>query len=175
MSYCQSVCDVPCGVSYGYGGVGSCGVVPVYGGGALSGGWGAGGALSRAGGWLGQGPVACSGQLAGSEVVIQPPASVVSIPGPVISTGDPAVVSAYSPCTGYGYPALGSGGGFSSGSSSGGYGRLGYSGRYGGGYGGGYGSGYCGGYGSGYGGYGRWRRYSQKCIPFYRSGSCGPC
>ncbi|XP_003226377.3 shematrin-like protein 2 [Anolis carolinensis] len=170
MSYCQSVCDVPCGVNYGYGGVGSCGLVPVYGGGALSGGWGAGGALS--GGWgaggalsgvgggLGYGPVACASQLAGSEVVIQPPASVVSIPGPILSsTGEPALVSGYSACAGYGYPALGSGGGFSGGSSSGGYGRLGYGGRYG--------SGYCGGYGSGYGGYGRVRRYSQK--------RCGPC
>ncbi|XP_060614597.2 claw keratin-like [Anolis sagrei] len=168
MSYCQSVCDVPCGVSYGYGGAGSCGLVPVYGGALSGGGYGAGGALSGVGGGLGYGPVACASQLAGSEVVIQPPASVVSIPGPVLATsGEPALVSAYSPCAGYGYPALGSGGGFSSGSSSGGYGRLGYGGRYGGVYGGGYGSGY-GGYGSGYcGGYGRVRRYSQK--------RCGPC
>lgn len=155
MSYCGSVCTVPCGAGYGVGGAGSSGLVPLYGGGTLSG---------LGGGGLGY---ACSTQLPGSQVVIQPPSSLVSVPGATISaTSDPVAVGQIPPSYGYGYPALGSAGGLSGGSSYGGYGRLGYGGGYGGGY------GYCGGYGSGYG---NWRRYSRRCLPYYSADPCGPC
>ena len=154
MAYCGSVCSVPCGVGYGVGGVGSSGLVPLYGGGALSG----------LGGGFGY---ACSTQLPGTEVVIQPPSSTITMPGPIISASpEPVAAAQITPSYGYGYPALGSAGGFSGGSSYGGYGRLGYGGGYG----------YCGGYGSGYGSrYGSRRRYSQRCLPYYCSDPCGPC
>ena len=108
-------------------------------------------------GWMGYGYGACSSALPGSEVVVQPPPSVITMPGPILSTSGEVAVSGFSPCSGYGYPSLGSAGGLYGGSSSGGYGSLGF------------GGGYCGGYGSG-----GLRRYSTRRRRSY-SGSCGPC
>ncbi|XP_063173173.1 claw keratin-like [Candoia aspera] len=129
MSYYGSVCPVP-SASVG----GSCALVPAYGSSSLSG-------IGLATTYYGGGPITCSSQLTGSEVIIQPPASVVSFPGPVLSaTTDPVAVSQVTPCS-YSHPL-----GLISGSSYGGYGRLGY---------------------WGYGNYGAWRRYSRKCLPYY--------
>ncbi|XP_010193132.1 PREDICTED: LOW QUALITY PROTEIN: claw keratin-like [Mesitornis unicolor] len=108
----------------------------------------------------------CVRQCPDSQVVIQPPASVVTFPGPILSS-----FPQYSVVGSAGAPAVGGGYGGTFGG-RGGYGGLGGYGGYGG-YGGfgGYG-GYFGGYG-GYGGfggcgYGGWGRG-------YRYGSCGPC
>ncbi|KAL8184678.1 UNVERIFIED_CONTAM: hypothetical protein K2H54_024753 [Gekko kuhli] len=166
MSYCGSSSKVPYGGGSCYGGVTYSGQLPSYGLGSicgtggysglgtLSGGWSGLGTLS--GGWSGLGSlacgnVACASQLPGSEVVIQPPPSVVTIPGPVLSTSEPAAVAAYTPCaTGYsgqGSQALSP---LYSGGSLGGYGRLGY---------------------------GGWRRYGQRCLPYsgWGYGACDPC
>ncbi|XP_031467794.1 claw keratin-like [Phasianus colchicus] len=103
----------------------------------------------------------CVRQCPDSTVVIQPPATVVTFPGPILSSfpQNAAVGSA-------GVPAVGAGLGGSFGRSAGfgGYGGLG-------GYGGSYGLGGLGGYG-GFGscGYGGLRRGLG-----YLSGSCGPC
>ncbi|XP_010726678.1 claw keratin-like [Meleagris gallopavo] len=103
----------------------------------------------------------CVRQCPDSTVVIQPPASVVTFPGPILSSfPQNAVVGSA------GVPAVGSGLGGTFGRSAGfgGYGGLG-------GYGGSYGLGGFGGYG-GFGscGYGGLRRGLG-----YLSGSCGPC
>lgn len=188
MAYCGSVCNVPCGLGSCYGGLTSGRLWPSYGLGSLSG----MGTCSGLGAMSGAN-VACSEQLPGSEVVIQPPPSVVTIPGPVLSaTSEPAAVAqtTYSGLGAQGLSPLYSGGAL------GGYGRSGLysgglygsglygSGLYGSGlYGGGsYGSGLYGGglYGSGlYGGglYGGLRRYGQRCLPFsgWSYGACGPC
>ncbi|XP_015280351.1 PREDICTED: claw keratin-like [Gekko japonicus] len=176
MSYCGPASKGACGVGSCYGGVTYSGRLPSYGLGsvcgtggwsglgALSGGWSGLGTLSGgwsglgtlSGGWSGLGAqsggnVACASQLPGSEVVIQPPPSVVTIPGPVLSTCEPAAVAAYTPCaTGYsgqGSQALSP---LYSGGAWGGYGRLGY------------------------GGY---RRYGQRCLPYsgWGYGACDPC
>ncbi|XP_062487779.1 claw keratin-like [Pezoporus occidentalis] len=91
----------------------------------------------------------CVRQCQSSSVVIQPPASVVTFPGPILSSfpqhsvvgsaGVPAIAGGYGGSFG-GYGGLGG---------YGGYGGLGFYGGYGG-----YGS--CGGYGGlgGYGGFG---------------------
>ncbi|XP_066194242.1 claw keratin-like isoform X3 [Sylvia atricapilla] len=112
----------------------------------------------------------CVRQCPDSTVVIQPPASVVTFPGPILSSfpQQSAVGSAGAP-----YVGAGSGGSFGS---RGGYGGWGYGGY--GGYGGwGYGSRGYGGYGSygGYGGlggcgYGGWSSGHR-----YLNGNCGPC
>ncbi|KAM6331153.1 uncharacterized protein FN964_015267 [Alca torda] len=118
----------------------------------------------------------CVRQCPDSTVVIQPPASVVTFPGPILSSfpqysivgsaGAPGVAGGYGGTFGGrgGYGGLGGYGG------SGGYGLYGGYGGYGlyGGYGG---YGLYGGYG-GFGscGYGGWRRGHR-----YLSGNCGPC
>jgi len=103
----------------------------------------------------------CVRQCPDYTVVIQPPAPVVTFPGPILSS-----FPQYAAVGSAGVPAVGSGmgGTFGRGAGFGGYGGLGGYGGYGGlgGYGG------YGGFGScGYGGFGRG----------YRSllGSCGPC
>ncbi|XP_054507238.1 claw keratin-like [Agelaius tricolor] len=104
----------------------------------------------------------CVRQCPDSTVVIQPPASVVTFPGPILSSfpQQSAVGSAGAP-----YVGAGSGGAFGSRGGYGGYGALGGYGGYGsyGGY-GGFGS-----YG-GFGGYGSCGRGSRSF-----GGSCGPC
>lgn len=103
----------------------------------------------------------CVRQCPDSTVVIQPPASVVTFPGPILSSFPQSSVVGSA-----GVPAVGSGLGGTFGRSAGfgGYGGLG-------GYGGSYGLGGFGGYG-GFGscGYGGLRRGHR-----YLSGSCGPC
>ncbi|XP_026581523.1 claw keratin-like [Pseudonaja textilis] len=127
MSYCGSVCHVPYASNSG-----SCALVSSYGSGTLTG---------LAANYYTGGHVNCSSQLTGSELIIQPPASVVSIPGPIISsTHDPVSVGQVTPCS-YTHPL----------NSYGAYGRLGYW---------GYGN-----YGN-YGNYGGWRRYSRKCLTY---------
>ncbi|XP_064257735.1 claw keratin-like [Passer domesticus] len=116
----------------------------------------------------------CVRQCPDSTVVIQPPASVVTFPGPILSSfpQQSAVGSAGAP-----YVGAGSGGAFGSRGGYGGYGSLGGYGGYGGwGYGGrglygGWGYGGFGGYG-GYGscGYGGWSSGHR-----YLNGNCGPC
>ncbi|NWI87113.1 KRSC protein, partial [Pitta sordida] len=93
----------------------------------------------------------CVRQCPDSTVVIQPPASVVTLPGPILSSfpQDSVVGSA-------GAPFVGGSGGYLG---YGGYGSLGYGGLWG-----------YGGYGSlGYGGLGLWG-YGRP----YGFGSCGP-
>ncbi|XP_048785257.1 claw keratin-like [Lagopus muta] len=103
----------------------------------------------------------CVHQCPDSTVVIQPPATVVTFPGPILSSFPQSSVVGSA-----GVPAIGSGLGGSLGRSAGfgGYGGLG-------GYGGSSGLGGFGGYGGfgscGYGGFRRGHRYL--------SGSCGPC
>ncbi|XP_030329969.1 claw keratin-like [Strigops habroptila] len=109
----------------------------------------------------------CVRQCPSSSVVIQPPATVVTFPGPILSSfpQHSAVGSA-------GVPAIAGGSGGSFGG-RGGYGGSGGYGGYGGlgGYGGYGGYGSCGGYG-GFGGcgYGGWGR---GLMSF--GGSCGSC
>ncbi|XP_061215605.1 claw keratin-like [Neopsephotus bourkii] len=88
----------------------------------------------------------CVRQCQSSSVVIQPPATVVTLPGPILSS-----FPQHSVVGSAGVPAIAGG----SGGSYGGRGGYGGSGGYGGlgGYGGYGGYGSCGGYG-GYGGYG---------------------
>ncbi|XP_066194241.1 claw keratin-like isoform X2 [Sylvia atricapilla] len=116
----------------------------------------------------------CVRQCPDSTVVIQPPASVVTFPGPILSSfpQQSAVGSAGAP-----YVGAGSGGSFGSRGGYGGWGYGGYGGYGGWGYGsrGGYGG--YGGYGSygGYGGlggcgYGGWSSGHR-----YLNGNCGPC
>ncbi|XP_015739861.1 claw keratin-like [Coturnix japonica] len=101
---------------------------------------------------------ACVRQCPDSTVLIQPPATMVTMPGPILSSfPQNAVVGSA------GVPAIGAGLGGSFGRSAG-FGGLG-------GYGGSYGLGSIGGYG-GFGscGFGGFRRgYSSI------GGSCGPC
>ncbi|XP_048785315.1 claw keratin-like [Lagopus muta] len=98
---------------------------------------------------------ACVQQCPDSTVVIQPPATVVTFPGPILSSFPQSSVVGSA-----GVPAVGSGLGGSFGRSAGF-----------GGYGGSSGLGGFGGYG-GFGscGYGSWGRGYR-----YLSGSCGPC
>ncbi|KAL8184679.1 UNVERIFIED_CONTAM: hypothetical protein K2H54_024762 [Gekko kuhli] len=99
MSYCETVCNVPFGLGSCYGGQTSGRLWPSYGLGSLcgTGAWSGLGTLS--GGWSGLGAlsganVACTDQLAGSEVVVRPPPSVVTIPGPILSaTSEPVAVA----------------------------------------------------------------------------------
>ncbi|NXB77782.1 KRSC protein, partial [Donacobius atricapilla] len=112
----------------------------------------------------------CVRQCPDSTTVIQPPAVVVTLPGPILSSfpQDSVVGSA-------GAPVLAA-----SGASHGGYGSLGYGGLYGYGgfgYGGLYGGPYgYGGYGGLYGAFG-----SGYCSPYsswygrYGRGFCGSC
>ncbi|KAM4880505.1 claw keratin-like [Sylvia borin] len=99
----------------------------------------------------------CVRQCPDSTVVIQPPASVVTFPGPILSSfpQQSAVGSAGAP-----YVSSGSGGSFGGRGGSGGYGGYGGFGGYGG-----YGS--CGGYGGSGGSCGRGSRSL--------GGFCGPC
>ncbi|KAK9391008.1 shematrin-like 2 [Crotalus adamanteus] len=121
MSYCGSISHVP------YASNGSYAVVPSYGSSTLTG---------LAANYYTGSHINCSSQLTGSELIIQPPASVVSIPGPILSsTYDPVSVSQVTPCS-YTHPLN---------VAYGAYGRLGY---------------------SGYGNYGGWRRYSRKCLTY---------
>ncbi|KAM6038058.1 claw keratin-like [Theristicus caerulescens] len=121
----------------------------------------------------------CVRQCPDSVVVIQPPASAITFPGPILSS-----FPQYSAVGSVGAPGVGGGFGGTFGG-RGGFGALGGFGSYGGlgGYGlsGGYGgSGFHGGYGGlgfhgGYGGlgscgYGGWARGHR-----YMSGNCGPC
>ncbi|XP_038017819.1 claw keratin-like isoform X2 [Motacilla alba alba] len=114
----------------------------------------------------------CVRQCPDSTVVIQPPASVVTFPGPILSSfpQQSAVGSAGAP-----YVGVGSGGAFGSRGSAWGYGGLGGYGGYGG-YGGrgGYGGWGCGGYG-GYGGYGSCGYGGWSSGHRYLNGNCGPC
>ncbi|XP_070807234.1 feather keratin 4-like [Pituophis catenifer annectens] len=124
MSYCGSVSYTPYASNSG-----SYALVSSYGSGALT---------SLPSNYYTSGHVNCASQLTGSELIIQPPASVVTIPGPVISsTHDPVSVGQVSPCS-YTHPL----------NSYGVYGRLGYL-----------------GYGN-YGNSGGWRRYSRKCLTY---------
>ncbi|XP_054038658.1 claw keratin-like [Rissa tridactyla] len=118
----------------------------------------------------------CVRQCPDSTVVIQPPASVVTFPGPILSSfpqysvvgsaGAPGVAGGYGGTFGGrgGYGGLGGYRGYGGYGLSGGYGGYGLSGGYGG-------YGLSGGYG-GFGscGYGGWRRGHR-----YLSGNCGPC
>ncbi|NXA30224.1 KRCL protein, partial [Ibidorhyncha struthersii] len=106
----------------------------------------------------------CVRQCPDSTVVIQPPAAVVTLPGPILSSFPQSSVVGSA-----GVPAVGGGYGGTFGG-LGGFGGFGGSGLYGGlgGYGG---YGLYGGYGGlGSCGYGGWRRGLR-----YLSGSCGPC
>ncbi|XP_068025191.1 claw keratin-like [Melanerpes formicivorus] len=107
----------------------------------------------------------CVRQCPDSNVVIQPPASVVTFPGPILSNFPQSsfVGSAGVPGVGGGY-----GGTFGSYGGYGGYGGFGGFGGYGS-YGGLGGYGGYGGFG-GCGGYGGWGRGSR-----YFGGSCGIC
>ncbi|XP_048144834.1 claw keratin-like [Corvus hawaiiensis] len=98
----------------------------------------------------------CVRQCPDSTVVIQPPASVVTFPGPILSS-----FPQHSSVGSAGAPFVGGG----SGGSFGGRGGYGGSGGYGG-YGG---FGGFGGYG-GYGACGGWGRGSRSL-----GGGCGPC
>ncbi|XP_009888725.1 PREDICTED: claw keratin-like isoform X2 [Charadrius vociferus] len=109
----------------------------------------------------------CVRQCPDSTVVIQPPASVVTFPGPILSSFPQysVVGSAGAPGVGGGYGGtFGGRGGFGGFGGYGVYGGLGGSGGYGGLWGlGGWGRlGSC--------GYGGWRRGHR-----YLSGNCGPC
>ncbi|XP_061478151.1 shematrin-like protein 2 [Rhineura floridana] len=155
MTYCRTASSVPYGSGSGFGScyggggsVGLCGLAPAYGVGCLS---GAGGRLGIIDAGFSYGPAACSSQLPGSEVVIQPPPCTVSIPAPCLSlSAEPVSVSQVPSGS---YPALDSSGGSSSGSPYEGYGRVGY--------GGGYGGGYC-----NYGGYSGCKDTSEDtCLP----------
>ncbi|XP_030329554.1 claw keratin-like [Strigops habroptila] len=112
----------------------------------------------------------CVHRCQSSTVVIQPPASVVTFPGPILSSfpqhsavgsaADPAIAGCYGNSF-EGYGRFGGYGGYRAYGGLGGYGRFGDYGTYGGyerlgGYGGFGGDGSCGGYGGlgGYGGYG---------------------
>ncbi|XP_064588571.1 claw keratin-like isoform X1 [Zonotrichia leucophrys gambelii] len=129
----------------------------------------------------------CVRQCPDSTVVIQPPASVITFPGPILSSfpQQSAVGSAGAP-----YVGAGSGGAFGSRGGYGGYGALGGYGGYGGwgygsrglyggwGYGGrgGYGGWGCGGYGGwGYGGLGNCGYGGWSSGHRYLNGNCGPC
>ncbi|KAM6365266.1 LOW QUALITY PROTEIN: claw keratin-like [Pluvialis apricaria] len=103
----------------------------------------------------------CVRQCPDSTVLIQPPASVVTLPGPILSSFPQSSIvgSAGAPGVGGGYGGtFGGRGGFGGFGGYGVYGGLGGYGLYGG-YGG---LGSC--------GYGGWRRGYR-----YLSGSCGPC
>ncbi|XP_064588553.1 claw keratin-like isoform X2 [Zonotrichia leucophrys gambelii] len=113
----------------------------------------------------------CVRQCPDSTVVIQPPASVVTFPGPILSSfpQQSAVGSAGAP-----YVGAGSGGAFGSRGGYGGYGALGGYGGYGGR--GGYGGWGCGGYGGwGYGGLGNCGYGGWSSGHRYLNGNCGPC
>ncbi|XP_036253838.1 claw keratin-like isoform X2 [Molothrus aeneus] len=113
----------------------------------------------------------CVRQCPDSTVVIQPPASVVTFPGPILSSfpQQSAVGSAGAP-----YVGAGSGGAFGSRWGYGGYGALGGYGGYGGR--GGYGGWGCGGYGGwGYGGLGNCGYGGWSSGHRYLNGNCGPC
>ncbi|XP_026575992.1 cuticle protein 64-like [Pseudonaja textilis] len=140
MAYCGPACAVP-----------SCASAPVVGfgsGGSRGHGWGLGyglghgyglgygygaGALAETSGRLGTlaGVIpSCINQIPASEVTIQPPSSVVTLPGPILSAScEPVAVGGHSPCApgglrgGWGYGGWGYGGW--------GYGGLGFKG-YGG-------------------------------------------
>ncbi|XP_068270773.1 claw keratin-like [Nyctibius grandis] len=103
----------------------------------------------------------CVRQCPDSTVLIQPPPSVVTLPGPILSSFPQysVVGSAGAPGVGWGYGGtFGGRGGFGGSWGYGGYGGLGGYGGYGG----------YGGFGScGYGGWGRGHRYLN--------GNCGPC
>ncbi|XP_040395059.1 claw keratin-like [Cygnus olor] len=118
----------------------------------------------------------CVRQCPDSTVVIQPPATVLTLPGPILSSfpQHAMVSSAGVPGVAGGFGGtFGGRGGFGDYGGLGGYGSLlGYGGL--GSYGGLLGYGGLGGYG-GYGafgscGYGGWRRGHR-----YLSGNCGPC
>ncbi|XP_054035467.1 claw keratin-like [Dryobates pubescens] len=98
----------------------------------------------------------CVQQCPDSTVVIQPPATVVTCPGPILSIFPQSSIVGSA-----GVPGVGGGYGGTFGS-YGGYGGLGGWGGYGT-FGG------CGGY-RGWGGYGGW-----GCGSRYLSGCCGPC
>ncbi|XP_035423259.1 claw keratin-like [Cygnus atratus] len=118
----------------------------------------------------------CVQQCPDSTVVIQPPATVLTLPGPILSSFPQHAVVGSAGVPGV---AGGFGGTFGGRGGFGGYGGLGaYGGLFGyggiGSYGGLLGYGGLGGYG-GYGafgscGYGGWRRGHR-----YLSGNCGPC
>ncbi|XP_030821076.1 claw keratin-like isoform X3 [Camarhynchus parvulus] len=113
----------------------------------------------------------CVRQCPDSTVVIQPPASVVTFPGPILSSfpQQSAVGSAGAP-----YVGAGAGGAFGSRGAYGGYGGYGALGGYGG-Y-GGYGGWGCGGYGGwGYGGLGNCGYGGWSSSHRYLNGNCGPC
>ncbi|XP_064588618.1 claw keratin-like isoform X2 [Zonotrichia leucophrys gambelii] len=113
----------------------------------------------------------CVRQCPDSTVVIQPPASVITFPGPILSSfpQQSAVGSAGAP-----YVGAGSGGAFGSRGGYGGYGALGGYGGYGGR--GGYGGWGCGGYGGwGYGGLGNCGYGGWSSGHRYLNGNCGPC
>ncbi|XP_068031144.1 claw keratin-like [Anomalospiza imberbis] len=127
----------------------------------------------------------CVRQCPDSTVVIQPPASVVTFPGPILSSfpQQSVVGSAGAPYVGAGSGgAFGSRAGYGVLGGYGGYGGWGYGGRglYGGwGYGGlgGYGGWGCGGYGvlGGYGGYGSCGYGGWSSGHRYLNGNCWPC
>ncbi|XP_066466530.1 chorion class B protein B.L1-like [Tiliqua scincoides] len=137
------------GLGWGYGGLGYGGLG--YGGlgyGGLGYGYGSGGQVETSGnlGTLAGVIPQPINQIPPSEVVIQPPPSVVTIPGAILSAScEPVSVGGNTPCAVGGSGIVGSGL----------YGGLGY----------GYGRGLYGGYG-GYGGYGFGRRYGRGiCLP----------
>ncbi|XP_071435500.1 claw keratin-like [Pithys albifrons albifrons] len=113
----------------------------------------------------------CVRQCPDSTVVIQPPAAVVTMPGPIMSNFPQSSVvgSAGAPFVAGG--AGGSSGGRGGLGGYGGYGGYGYGGYGYGGLGGYGGSGSCGGSrGVGTCDFGGWRSGHR-----YMSGSCGPC
>ncbi|KAJ6652808.1 hypothetical protein lerEdw1_010663 [Lerista edwardsae] len=93
---CLPSCVIPCS-SPTYG-LGSCGM----GGGMMGGcmGGGMGGVSSSSLGILPGAAVSCITQIPSSEVVVQPPSYVMTIPGPIMSAScEPLRVGGYSPCS----------------------------------------------------------------------------
>ncbi|KAK9390990.1 feather keratin B-4-like [Crotalus adamanteus] len=97
---CPPSCAIPSCASLPKIGLGSCGI-----GSGLLGGGGGGAASASNLGILPGANVGCISQIPSSEVVIQPPPVVVTLPGPILAAScEPVAVGGYSAC------ASGSGG-----------------------------------------------------------------
>ncbi|ETE61079.1 hypothetical protein L345_13168, partial [Ophiophagus hannah] len=111
MPYCGPSCAVPSCASAPVIGLGSSGCGPWgYGYRGLGLGYGAG-ALAETSGSLGTlaGVIpSCINQIPASEVTVQPPSVVVTIPGPILSAScEPVAVGGHTPCAAGGYGRYG--------------------------------------------------------------------